>query len=210
MRISDIKQQKRRTNRVSIYVDGKYSFSLDYNTFIRSGIHLGDKIVQKDIDALLLKDEYARALDYGYLLLSYRDRSEYELRRRLLDKGFHVDLVREVLKFFRDKKLLDDRQFAKKWIENSLSSRPMGRMRMKHELKGKMVEDGIIDEVVGELVDDDTEMKLARRLTEKKLEALKSYPVEVRRARLLRFLKSRGFNFDLIQGLMKEYFSDDI
>ncbi|MGQ9614997.1 MAG: regulatory protein RecX [Spirochaetota bacterium] len=210
MRVSDIKQQKRRTNRVSIYVDGKYSFSLDYNTFIRAGIHLGDEIVQKDIDALLLKDEYARALDYGYLLLSYRDRSEYELRRRLLEKGFHVDLVREVLKFFRDKKLLDDRQFAKKWIENSLSSRPMGRMRMKHELKGKMVEDGIIDEVVGELVDDDTEMRLARRLTEKKLEALKSYPVEVRRARLLRFLKSRGFNFDLIQGLMEEYFSDDI
>jgi len=210
MRVSDIKQQKRRTNRVSIYIDGKYSFSLDYNTFVKSGIHLGDEIDEKEIDTLQLKDEYARALDYGYLLLSYRDRSEYELRQRLLEKDFHVDVVRDVLKFFRDRNLLDDRQFAKKWVENSISSRPMGRIRMKHELKRKMVEDGIIDEVVGELLDDDTEIKLARRLTEKKLETLKSYPVEVRKARLLRFLMNRGFNFDVIKGLMKEYFGDDI
>jgi len=210
MRVSDIKQQKRRTNRVSIYIDGKYSFSLDYNTFVKSGIHLGDEIDEKEIDTLQLKDEYARALDYGYLLLSYRDRSEYELRQRLLEKDFHVDVVRDVLKFFRDRNLLDDRQFAKKWVENSISSRPMGRIRMKHELKRKMVEDGIIDEVVGELLNDDTEIKLARRLTEKKLETLKSYPVEVRKARLLRFLMNRGFNFDVIKGLMKEYFGDDI
>jgi regulatory protein len=210
MRVSDIKQQKRRTNRVSIYIDGKYSFSLDYNTFVKSGIHLGDEIDEKEIDTLQLKDEYARALDYGYLLLSYRDRSEYELRQRLLEKDFHVDVVREVLKFFRDRNLLDDRQFAKKWVENSISSRPMGRIRIKHELKRKMVEDGIIDEVVGELLDENTEIKLARRLTEKKLETLKSYPVEVRKTRLLRFLMNRGFNFDVIKGLMKEYFGDDI
>lgn len=210
MKVSDIKQQKRRTNRVSIYVEGKYSFSLDSNTFLRSGIHIGDEIDERDIDNLLRKDEFARARDYGYLLLSYRDRSEYELKRRLLEKDFQRDVVKEVVEFFREQNLLDDRHFARKWIESTMSSRPMGSMRVKHELRKKMIGDEIIDAAIGELIDRDRETELAQGLAARRMETLRSYPVEVARGRLLRFLKSRGFNFDVIEGLMKEYFSDNL
>ena len=99
MIISEIKRQKNKSNRVSIYLDGKYSFSLDYETFNNSHLHIGDTVSEEQRELLLQQDEFPRTRDYAFTLLSYRDRTEYELKRRLLDKGFHVENVRIVIKF---------------------------------------------------------------------------------------------------------------
>ena len=75
MKITDIKNQRHRKNRFSIYIDGKYRFSLDYDTLVRANLHVDDEVDAAQLETLELKDEYARARDYLYSLLSYRDRS---------------------------------------------------------------------------------------------------------------------------------------
>lgn len=210
MKITDIKAQKRYRNRVSIYIDGKYRFSLDSDTLNRACLHIGENIEEKEVETLTLRDEFARARDYGFLLLSYRDRSEYELKKRLYEKEFHSGVVREVLEYFKQEKLVDDRTFVRKWIENTLDTRPMGRMRVTHELKKKMIRGDIIEEAVQDLCTMETEERLARKAASKKMKALGSYPAETAKKRLFRFLRSRGFPFNLIDQLMKEYFSDNI
>ncbi len=210
MTITDIKTQKSRKGRVSIYVDGKYAFSLDLDTLGRSDLHINDSIDEKQIDKLIKKDEFARARDYGYTLISYRDRSEYEFKRRLFDKGFHREIVNEVFDIFKDDKLVDDRSFAYKWVDNILNNKPMGRMRVIHELREKRVDDKIIEEVCNKKLELKKESELARKACGKRMNVLKNYPLGVVKRRLFQHLKNRGFDFEIIQELMKEYFSDDV
>ncbi len=210
MLITDIKVQKSRKNRFSIYIDGKYRFSLDFNTIQQVGLHVGDEIDEKKIDELVRRDEYARCRDYALLLLSYRDRSESELNNRLLKKGFHHDVARELVGNLKKEGIVNDFAFASKWVEDTCANRPMGRMRAVFELRKKMLSDGIIEAVIEEKFDGNTEQRLAHSAAEKKMKSLESYPPDTAQERLYRFLKNRGFQFDIINGLMKEYFNDHI
>ena len=210
MKISDIKVQKRNRSRYSVFVDGKYAFSLDESTLSRAGLYIDREIDEDEIASLVLKDEFYRARDYGYLLLSYRDRSEREFTKRLLDKGFHREVTEEVFRFFKAEKLVDDRLFAERWVESVLGSRPMGEMRVRHELRAKLVEDGVIDDVIRTRFDRERERELARRAAEKKVRSLEGYPMDTAKRRFMRHLQNRGFRFDIIHELVKEFYGEDI
>jgi regulatory protein len=210
MNITDIKGQRNRKHRFSIYIDGKYKFSLDYDTLVRSDLYIGSEIDDASIERLELKDEYARARDYLYSLLSYRDRSEYEARKRLLEKGFNRTVVEEVIDHFKKSGTIDDRRFATAWLDSVLKNRPLGRMRAEYELRAKKVDEKIINEVCEKLLGLEKEAEIARRVCEKRMLILKEYPSEVAKQRLWRYLKNRGFSFDIIQELMKECFCDHI
>ena len=208
MKITDIKRQKRRKNRVSIYLDGKYTFSLDNDTIVRANIYTGDEITEEDKNKLIEKDAFSRARDYAYYFVSYRDRSEYEIKKRLFEKEFQPAVVNEVLSLLKSQGIVDDHSFVNKWVDNVILSRPMGRMRVTHELKAKRVRDDIIDEVCQEKLGLDKEAELARKAADKKMKVLKSYAQDVARRRLNSFLVNRGFNFEVIRDLIKEYFGD--
>ena len=208
MKITDIKRQKRRKNRVSIYLDGKYTFSLDNDTIVRANIYTGDEITEEDKNKLIEKDAFSRARDYAYYFVSYRDRSEYEIKKRLFEKEFQPAVVNEVLSLLKSRGIVDDHSFVNKWVDNVILSRPMGRMRVTHELRAKRVRDDIIDEVCQEKLDLDKEAELARTAADKKMKVLKSYAQDVARRRLNSFLVNRGFNFEVIRDLIKEYFGD--
>ncbi len=210
MQISDIKPQQRNKNRVSVYIDGKYGFSLDYETLNRAGLHIGDTVSDELREHLLQKDEYARARDFAYMLLSYRSRTEYELFTRLLERGFRQGSVRQVLRSLKQSGLVDDRSFAEKWVEDMFSHRPMGRLRAEHELMKKRIHEDIIRDVCEKAYKEDTEERLARAVFEKKLSALGFYPEEAVRKKIFSFLQRRGFDFGVIHNLMKELFGDDI
>ena len=210
MKISDIKIQKRNKNRFSIYVDGRYRFSLDEHTLGRAGFHIGDEIDDDKIHNLSTRDEFFRARDYGLLLLSYRDRSEQEFRKRLLDRAYNRDVVEEVIDIFKGENLINDYLFAEKWVDHILGSRPMGAMRVRHELRAKFVDEQVVDDVVGRMLDIEKERGLAHAAADKKMRALKGYSIEKVRQRLLQHLRNRGFQFDIIHDVMKEYVRDDI
>ena len=144
MAITDIQRQKRNENRLSIYIDGKYAFSLDYDTLTKAALHVGDEVTDELRSELVARDGFARARDYAYSLMSYRDRTAHEIRERLGEKGFERALVERVIALLREKGFVDDRAFALKWIDDTHASRPMGRLRIEHELRKRRVADRII------------------------------------------------------------------
>jgi regulatory protein len=208
MAITDIQRQKRNTNRLSIYIDGKYAFSLDYDTLAGAGLHVGDEVTDELKAELVEKDGFARARDYAYSLLSYRDRTAHEIRERLGEKGFERTLVERVIALLREKGFVDDRAFALKWVDDIRASRPMGRLRIEHELRRRRVADRIIDEVCDLRVPIDAERELAESAAEKRIRVLAGHPREEAMRKLEAFLRGRGFDFDIIRELVKRYFGE--
>ncbi|MBJ7290110.1 regulatory protein RecX [Williamsia sp.] len=110
----------------------------------------------------------ATAYDSALRLLGVRARSRHELRTRLLDKDFEPAEVDSVLDRLAGVGLVDDRDFAHQWVRARHTYSAKGRTALRHELRTKGVDPGIIAEAVG-TIDDDDERARAAELLDKKI-----------------------------------------
>jgi regulatory protein len=189
-----------KIQRSNIYLDGKFAFSLDNEVIAKESLKTGLELSPEEINLLTGADRFQRCLNAAFLFLSYRPRSEAETRQRLLRRGYAEEEVEKVITQLSKLDLLNDTAFAEFWKENRNSFRPRSQKMLKVELKRKGVETGIIDEVVSEV--DDAES--AYRAAMSKASHLPVSDYQVFRQRLGSYLQRRGFNYGIINKIVKE------
>lgn len=82
--------------------------------------------------------------------LAVRPRSVAETRRRLRHLGYPAALCDEVVDRLVELDYLDDRTFARAWVESRDRARPRGVMALRQELLQKGVPRDIVDEILDE------------------------------------------------------------
>ncbi|MFC1927386.1 regulatory protein RecX [Chloroflexota bacterium] len=134
-------------------------------------------------------------LDAAYYYLSYRPRSEGEIRQWLHKRGCSNDVADKTIAKLREQNLSDDLAFAQFWKDNRLSFRPKSKRLIKRELGDKKIEAEIIEEVTKDIDDEE----IAYRLGSGRLPALAhlDYPHFYRR--LSSYLAYRGFSYQVIK-----------
>jgi regulatory protein len=134
-------------------------------------------------------------LDAAYYYLSYRPRSEGEIRQWLHKRGFPNELTEETIARLREQKLSDDLAFAQFWKDNRLSFRHKSRRLIERELRDKKVDAEIVAQVTRDIDDEE----IAYKLGSSRLPALAhlDYPAFCRR--LSSYLAYRGFNYQVIK-----------
>jgi regulatory protein len=127
-------------------------------------------------------------LGAAYYYLSYRPRSEGEIRQWLRKRGFAIARLRE-------QKLSDDLAFAQFWKDNRISFRPKSKRLIKRELRDKKVAAEIVEQVTSDIDDE----QIAYKLGSGRLPALAhlDYPDFCRR--LSSYLAYRGFSYQVIK-----------
>jgi regulatory protein len=149
-----------------------------------------------------LKGLHDKARQYALKLLSYRGRSEKEIRERLRKKGFSKTVAASSINELKDLKLIDDMALAKTLKREALSSRLLSQKGAKIFMLQRGIPRDIVDEVFS--FDENTDMQNAGRLMGKKLKALRDYPPEVARRRLYNLLLSRGYSTETIVTLFRD------
>ena len=149
------------------------------------------------------KDKTDKAFAYAYRLFSVRPRSEKELRERLRGKGFGGATAYKVILLLKEKKIIDDLGFARLWVESRMHANPKGDMTLRRELGQKGISAAIIDSALSER--QGCEGDTCRFLARKKMETLGKLPKEKARKKLFDFLARRGFNFDIVKDVVREY-----
>ena len=137
-----------------------------------------------------------RVLDY----LSYRPRSEWEIREYLEKKGFSSSAIDSAVSALIKVNLIDDRAFAQYWVENRAQFRPKGKRVLTYELRQKGISSHVIDEALAAY----DELSAARRVFEEQSRRLVNLPSELFRRRLIERMARRGFSYDLIQELFAD------
>ena len=132
--------------------------------------------------------------------LSYRPRTEAELRAHLQKRGFANPCVEQVLAELRDKGLTDDSAFARLWIDSRESSRPRSRAMLRRELTEKGIDAQTISEATGEIDEESS----AYRAAQKKARTLATSDYADFRRKLSAFLARRGFGYDVSQRTVKQ------
>ena len=92
-------------------------------------------------------------------LLDYQDRSEKELRERLLKKDYPEEDVDLVIRSLKDCGLLDDRRYAELFARSKLSS-GKGRVYIFNKLRKKGIPSEISESVMAEVFEEQDEKML--------------------------------------------------
>jgi regulatory protein len=134
-------------------------------------------------------------LDAAYYYLSYRPRSEGEIRQWLRKRGFTDEVTEAAIAKLREQNLTDDLAFAQFWKDNRLSFRPKSRRSIEKELRVKKVASEIIEQVTNDIDDD----QIAYRLGSSRLPSLAHLDYPNFRRRLSSYLAYRGFGYEVIR-----------
>jgi len=197
MKITAIKRQQKRQDRYSVYVDGKYSFSLSENDLLKHGLHKGQECTTGELESMQLASRTGKAYDRALNYLSVRPRSQHEIERYLRRKEYETGIIAAVISKLKKLGLIDDASFARSWIEYRQAVKPRSRLKLRQELTQKGVDREIIDQTL-ETVDEDTQLQNLRQLIEKKRHR---YDDE---RKLMAYLAGQGYPYDLIKQALSE------
>ena len=220
MKITDIAAQKKR-ERFNIFLDGEFAFGVSAELRFTKKLEVGQNLTQKEVESIVEADQIERLLNKGLRLLSYRPRSEREIRDHLLRKGKPRDVeksdaeksqyeksMEEVIRKLKSIGQVNDQEFAKWWVEQRRKFRPRGQRLVKLELMQKGVGKEIIEEVIrplsyraGESFEKakETDLGLARKVAEKKLSRYKNLEERELKIKMGQYLARRGFDWSVVK-----------
>lgn len=202
-RITAIEEQERRTNRRSVFVDGKFVLGVDESVIADLGLRVGQLITEEELQAVVQAELVSKARQKALRLLEYRPRSREEVRIRLTRAGFAEDVVEETLRRLEALGLIDDAAFSQSWVSHRLAGKGMGKARIKWELRLKGVATEVVEEALSAL-DADTEYESALASAERRWQKGKEVDQRAKRRRLASYLRRQGYGWDIVSRVLTE------
>ncbi len=188
--ISDIQPQKRNRQRVNIYVDGQYAFSLTVSA--AAGLEAGQPVTDDLLAQLHSQEEKEKARLTAEQFLSFRPRSVAEVRQNLARKGFPEPVIEQTVTNLQERHLLDDLAFARFWLEQRETFKPRSALALRQELYEKGLDRRLIEAALADV----DELSSARRAAKKLAPRWAHLPWEAFQQKMGSFLQRRGFSYD--------------
>jgi regulatory protein len=188
--ITQLTVQKNNKHRVSVYLDDRYAFSLGLLTAAR--LSTGGILSDEEVTALTREDEEARAYDAALRYLGHRARSVREMRQYLSRKEFPPACTDVIIGKLEDRRYLDDRDFARLWIEDRLRLNPKGSWALRQELRQKGIDEVLIDEALCGY----DESRAAATALAPKLRQWGKADEDTLKKKIYAFLSQRGFSYE--------------
>lgn len=196
----------RDPNRVNIFLDGHFAFSLDVTQVVEAGIKIGYHVTTKRLEELRQMSEfgklYQRTLEWVLTRPhSVRETRDYlrrrQIKRRQLNRQrareekrplaeIEDDVMQLVIARLIEKKYLNDQKFAEFYVENRYVRRGISHKRLRMELQKKGVSSDLISAAMAKVQRDEGEEIF--KVIAKKRKKYNDF-------QLVGYLVRQGFNF---------------
>ena len=115
-KVTDIRQAVKNQNRVNIFVNGKYAFSLDLAQLVDLKLKIGKEITEDELV------EYKRLSEFGKLYQrtlewvltrprSVKETEDY-LYKKIYEKKLEKNYLNNIIEKLKSRNYLDDEKFA--------------------------------------------------------------------------------------------------
>lgn len=183
-----------------IELDGQLAFVLYRGELsryrIREGRELEEETYREIVNVVLVKRAKLRAMH----LLQKMDRTEKDLRDKLTRSRYPDNAVDTAIEYVKSYGYIDDRQYARRYIEYAKNTK--GKQRLLSELWQKGISREIVSEVLEESELGD-QRELIRNLIRKKYKDIVGVD-EKEVKRIYGFLARKGFQSSEIWGVLEE------
>lgn len=203
------KQERAKTsNRVNVYVDNEYKFSVEENTLVKYNLFREKPLTPEEIEQIVNYD----LVEYGYIkaieYISRRPHSEQEIRRKIekklqkkLKNAVQKDILNGIIDRLKRNRHIDDKDFTQWLVKSRKRQNKKSRREIEQELKKFGILKNVYRPILDELISNETEQETVSRLVQKKLNTSKmqQYSKQERTQKIIEYLSRKGFKWDEIK-----------
>lgn len=198
MQITDIKSVSK--TKFKVYLDGQFAFTLYKGELFRYRIQedgeLSEEVYQEIREKVVLKRAKLRAMH----LLNDMDRTESQLRTKLLNGDYPADIVDEAIAYVKSFGYINDESYIRRFIESRKNS------KSKKEIYALLMKKGVdmeqVQEILSEYYSAEDSLNAIRDLLRKKRYDPKSATDQETR-KIYGYLARKGFGYEDIRQVIQ-------
>jgi regulatory protein len=205
--ITKIEAQKRKEDRVNIYVDEKFFMAIYKELVFTFNLKKGDNIDEEYLNKILKDEMFLKGKNKALNILSKASQSEKKIREKL-NEDFEEDTIDDVIDFLKKYNFINDGELASKIVNTNVNLNKYGKNKIKQNLYNKGIEKSAIDEAISE-IDYDAEFENALYLAQKRYDRVKNEDPKKAYAKIANHLAYKGFNYDIIKSVLNKIFKNN-
>lgn len=201
MKITDIKQQIKNEKRYSIFLDEKFAFGVSDVDVLYYKLEVGKELSQKELDSIIEETQIAKGRDLAFKYISYRNRTERELKEKLKEKEYTDDVIENIVVTLKEYNYINDEQYAMDMQKELINFKMYGEFRIKQILMQKGISKNIINSL---FFDYEKMQENAIKLLKRKYG--KITPDYKEKKKIYSFLERKGYSYEIIKNSYDEVF----
>ena len=205
--ITKIEAQKRKEDRVNIYVDEKFFMAIYKELVFTFNLKKGDNIDEEYLKKILKDEMFLKGKNKALNILSKASQSEKKIREKL-NEDFEEDTEGDVIDFLKKYNFINDGELASKIVNTNVNLNKYGKNKIKQNLYNKGIEKSAIDEAISE-IDYDAEFENALYLAQTRYDRVQNEDPKKAYAKIANHLAYKGFNYDIIKSVLNKIFKNN-
>jgi regulatory protein len=146
---------------------------------------------------------YEEALHRAAALCTRSEKCTGDIRTKLLTWGISESDAEKIILYLKKERFLDDTRFCSFFVKDKARFNKWGKVKIGFALRAKKIDEQLIQEALSE-IDEEHSMETLLALLQSKAKNLKYKDEYDKNGKLIRFALSRGYEFELIQKVIKK------
>lgn len=198
MTVTEIKSVTK--TRFQVYLDGESAFVLYKGELLRYHLEEGGELSEEDYQEIRQNIILKRAKLRAMHLLTDMDRTEYQLKNKLLMGGYPEDIVDMAMEYVKSFGYINDREYARRFVESKKHVK--SRRELYALLSGKGLEPALIEEALEEYCSGGDAEEAIRNILHKKRFNLEN-PTQKELQKIYALLARKGFRYEDISRIIQ-------
>lgn len=203
-KIVDIKPQVRNPQRKTLIFDDGSVFGISEDVFISNKFVIGSEISDEYYDKITNDELRSKVFNSAVRLLGYRMRSCAELKDRLIEKKYPVELIDDNIEKLLKMGYLNDGEFAVAFANDKVKSKKIGPISLRIEFLQHKIESNLLENTINDVYDKYPISDLIKQLLDKKKIAFGMKLDQKTKKRIQDLLKRKGFSWNDISAVFTE------
>ncbi len=203
MRITPVLKEEANKKIYQILVDGVYSFSITEEDYLKYNLYEKDELSEDEINNIRRSVDFRSAKEAALNYISYKFRTEKEVKTKLQNENFSDDVVSDVLADLKADGYINDKLYVSKYLNEKRKLNPKSKRILILELKKKGIPPELILNGLDELEFDN--VLVAEELVRKKFPDIQ-YSGKSNEKKIYKYLQYKGFSNEEIKTVLKKLF----
>ncbi len=192
-----------QSSKTEVLLSNGSSFFIPPKIVLQNNLESGGELSELQVEELKLRSEYIFAKKKALDLLASREHSVYQLKQKLLKREFVLEIVNKVLEELQNEGALSNTRYIENWVYSRLRKHPEGY----RSLFANLLRAGISSEEANNyLIPYFEELDVYEILDRAAEKMMKKNTMT--KEKIIRGLKSRGFEYSDIIKFIDRYFSE--
>lgn len=128
---------------------------------------------------------------------AYQERSHFELEKKLFEFELTDDEKLLIISSLTSNNFINEERFALAFTRGKFKIKNWGKLKIQMHLKQHKVSQKLINQAL-DTISDQEYITVINKLINLKLKSIKSLPLTIKKHKLINFLQSKGYEFDVV------------